>query len=149
LKIKTKTIRKPTRIQKYIPSPTAVLKELSSYQMGEGLNQQNQLTKNVSKNIPKNCFKGLVKYIMGKKAEIKTHIIPQDDKLAQFYTYVKKHRTKVLTMQQFSWFLRSADNPLNALTLRIMRYFILIIQRPILQQGLCCVSLQLEDPVQV
>lgn len=53
----------------------------------------------MSKNIPKNIFKGMIKYILGKKEEINTYFHGDQEKVCGFIKYIKVCKNSVLSMQ--------------------------------------------------
>lgn len=81
--------------------------------------ENSTLFKKISKNIPKNVFKGLIKYMTGKKNEIQT-ILGDEEDFKDFLMFVKKYKNSVLTLGQLSGFIRSQDNKKYS---RIIRSF--------------------------
>lgn len=52
----------------------------------------------MSKNIPKNIFKGIIKYILGKKDDIRTYFHNDQEKVSGFIKYIKHCKNTVLSM---------------------------------------------------
>jgi hypothetical protein len=51
-----------------------------------------------SKNIPKNMFKGLIKYIVAKKDDLLVHFHNDQTKVDCFIAFVKKNKSQILSM---------------------------------------------------